>query len=637
MLLLAIIIITIAHIIRILRWEFLIETYEKPNRERLTGALSLGYFINYFIPFRIGDFFRAMYAGQKMENGRGFALATVVVERCLDVLSVGILFGIFSILKIGSSAEATIYYIGLATVLFVCLVGLYFFRKVLKKVIYNAAELLNFKYEEKLLRFFWALIWGFKDILNRLPKAKLLVYTVAMWGLYLFSYGTFSLFLKGSGISRSFNDVFVSLFDQESLLSSGIVNGFILEEETLWYALFMLAPSVLLFVLSFISGIILKNRIISSIEQKQSGNHGGEKRLNLIPQTNTGERLTFLKMYFAGEKKEYIENYLKINRNILVLRDYSAGSNATTILCTDGINTFYRKYAFVDAAKKLSDQIEWIEKYRRKLPVAEIIRKEVYEGVCFYDMPFHHDAVTLFEYIQSGDLTQAWSVIERVIDNLNNSLYCQNDKDIEDGEYETLLNDYIDSKALHNLEIICSDKSLAELLKYDSVVINGKTYDNLSSYRDLLSGANLLEIFKNDDISCIHGDLTIENIVYEKGRDAFYLIDPNTGNIFNSKFIDYAKILQSIHGKYEYLMAVKDIYVNGNKIALPNIESEAYEYLYDKYREYLHIRFSDGQIKSIYYHEVVNWLRLMPYKLKKGRGIIFFAGLIMILDDIKKL
>lgn len=646
-------IITIAHIIRILRWEFLIETYEEPNGKRLTRSLSLGYFLNYFLPFKIGDLFRAMYAGKGMENGRGFALATVIVERCLDILAVGVIFICFSLFGTGrevstgelskESLGTAVYYIVFAIILFVVLVVIYLLRQHLKKQIFTICELFNEKYEEKLLRFFWALIWGFKDIINRLPKIRLVIATISMWGLYLISYGVFSAFLEGLGINRSFTDVLFSLFDQKSLLSSGIVNGFNFSEETVWYALFMLVPTVFMFIVSVAAEFILKgklriagndNRLIK--RDNRELNYENREKLNLIPQVNTDERLTFLKMYFAGEKKEYIENYLKINRNILVLRDYSAGSNATTILCTDGENSFYRKYAFMDAADKLSEQIGWIELYSEKLPLAKIIRKEVGEGVCFYDMPYYHDAVTLFEYSQSCEYDNLWNAIEGVVNELEAKLYSKKSDNLDFLSKSELIKSYVDEKILRNLDIIVRDKEISELLEYDNILINGKEYKNLSLYMNLLEKEHLYSIFEGDEVSSIHGDLTVENIVYNKISDSYYLIDPNTGNIFDSKFIDYAKLLQSLHGKYEYLMAVKDVYVSGNRIDFKIIESDAYEYIYKKYIEYLEEHFTKNQIRSIYYHEIANWLRLMPYKIKKGRGILFFSGLIKVLDEVEK-
>ena len=102
MLIIAIVLVCLAHFIRTLRWELFVKTYEKPNTKNLLQSLSIGYFINSFIPFKAGDLVRAWISGRKMKNGRGFALATVIVDRYLDILVVGILFAIFSALIIFS-------------------------------------------------------------------------------------------------------------------------------------------------------------------------------------------------------------------------------------------------------------------------------------------------------------------------------------------------------------------------------------------------------------------------------------------------------------------------------------------------------------------------------------------------------
>lgn len=41
-------------------------------------------------------------------------------------------------------------------------------------------------------------------------------------------------------------------------------------------------------------------------------------------------------------------------------------------------------------------------------------------------------------------------------------------------------------------------------------------------------------------------------------------------------------------------------------------------------------------MRSIYFHEIIHWLRLMPYKIEKTgkRALIFYAGLLMLLKDI---
>ena len=107
-------------------------------------------------------------------------------------------------------------------------------------------------------------------------------------------------------------------------------------------------------------------------------------------------------------------------------------------------------------------------------------------------------------------------------------------------------------------------------------------------------------------------------------------------NAFSSCFFDYAKLLQSLHGGYEFLMTTSGVQMSGNNIQLMMNRSVSYDKIYEEYRRYLSEKFSLRQIKSIYYHEVVHWLRLMPYKLEKGgkNAVVFYAGLIMVMNDV---
>ena len=59
------------------------------------------------------------------------------------------------------------------------------------------------------------------------------------------------------------------------------------------------------------------------------------------------------------------------------LQDYSAGSNATTMLCMDAEKTFYRKYAFGADGDKLAEQLAWLRAQQDRLPLCDISEKNL--------------------------------------------------------------------------------------------------------------------------------------------------------------------------------------------------------------------------------------------------------------------
>lgn len=627
MLIIAIVLVCLAHFIRTLRWELFVKTYEKPNTKNLLQSLSIGYFINSFIPFKAGDLVRAWISGRKMKNGRGFALATVIVDRYLDILVVGILFAIFSAFNL-DSADSVWFYMFLAVSVLAVTLLVYILRGYVKKILKNIAGIFNAGIEIRLLRFFWSLIWSFKDIFKKISKTRLLLETLGMWILYLASYYCFAAFLSHQGSNVNWLDVFYMLFTKNSIhvgsLGAITFTQGMMNTQMIWTGIYLFAPIVILFVIS----LCLKSKDDEMLDSE-------EEYLNLIPQLDENERLNFLETYFSNERREYIESYLKINQNILIIRDYSAGSNATTMLCMNNGKNFFRKYAFGADGDKLYQQIEWLQRFKDIIPLPDIMQYQKQDNFCYYDMPYDSQSVGLFDYAHSMPKENAWKFIKKATECLENSLYKVNQRPAD----KATIDEYIKSKVNKNLDKIMNAKYLKRLMEYDEIIINGRGFHNLPYYLPYLSEEHLYDIFKNDTYSEIHGDLTIENIICTRnadGDDDFYIIDPNTGNVHDSSNLDYGKLLQSIHGGYEFLMATKNVSIEKNRINFVFTKSEAYTYLYDMLDKYMREHFEEERVKSIYYHEIIHWLRLMPYKIEKNgkRVLLFYAGMLMVMNDV---
>lgn len=558
-----------------------------------------------------------------MKNKYSFSFSTVIVDRILDVIVVGVIFLIFFLFNDSHEAvkKNLIFYMFLSLLIFLTVIVVYGLKKYVKIFSLKLASLFNQNIELNLLKFMWSLIWNFKDIFLKIDKIKMITITISMWSLYIFSYYAFSLFLIGKGYNFTLISVFTLMFSNDvfGLISQNM-------KPILFYSyVFLGVPIVLLLIYSK----FIKIKLDSFTK------YSNEKYLNLLPNLNSKERLQFLEKYFMDKDKSYINNYLKINQNINIIRDFSAGSNATTMLCMKGDKIFYRKYAFEDR-EKLYDQIRWIEKIQKKgLPLPKIIEQEKTEEYCYYDMEYDSNAVVLFEYVHSMPYEKGWDITKKALEALDKFVYIEN---IRRADRETIER-YIDSKVIINLKKILEANVIKKLSGYDEIIINGRTYKNLKYYLKYLSKEYLYEIFRNDIYSELHGDLTIENIVCtrsEDGEDKFYIIDPNTGNIHDSPNLDYGKLLQSIHGGYEFMMKTHEINIEENKINFLFTKSHTYVYFFEKLNEYMNLKFDKETVRSIYFHEIVHWLRLLPYKIRidKDRVLMFYSGLLMILHDV---
>lgn len=621
-LLLAILILTIANVIKTYRLSLFIERYERPNIDILNRALAISNVINFIIPFRLGYIYRIIHSSKNTKYGKSFLFATIIVEIVIDFICVSLIYLIFLIIE-NASINTMVFYLCCLAIVFLVTILLIVFKKYVKKIIYELAQLFNDSIELKLLKSSWFTILSFKNILKKMNIIKLIVYSILIWCLNIGSCVLLSYSLKSNTIVL---DIFNSFYSDIGMTSSILLNSIHTynTSQLVMIISYFIGSSLLLFIVSF----LLKN----TIKGKNSYNE-------LLPHANLNDRLKFIKMYFNNEdNSKYFKEYLSLNNDIAIIEDYSAGSNATTMLCSKEGKLFYRKYSFGEDAKKLNDQISWIHNHEKKLTLTKIVREYYKENVCSYDMPYVKDAVTCFNYVHTSTYRDAWTTIKNALEDIDKNLHSLNSRKAD----KKTIDKYIDSKVLNNIAKIEKGQYIKPLIKEKYIIINGKKYHNLEYFKKYLNKEYLYEIFKNDRYSDIHGDFTIENIICiknSKSKKNYYIIDPNTGNVHDSPYLDYAKLLQSIHGGYEFLMNTKNVSYSDNSINFLFTKSSTYYKLFDDLKKYLEEKFGKESLKSIFYHEAIHWLRLMPYKIEKNgeRSLLFYAGLIMVLNDVEEM
>ena len=283
--------------------------------------------------------------------------------------------------------------------------------------------------------------------------------------------------------------------------------------------------------------------------------------------------------------------------------------------------------------------LDLIKNQRRnaaRLPLCEILREGTGEGYCWYDMTYSGSAVGLFRYIHSNPPGKSAAILRSVLRALDEQLYRPTARPADPEKIEEYLNKKMDA----NLEKIRDARILKELWNYDRIWINGRSYRNLKELGRLFDHNALRTLFAADPVADIHGDLTVENIIcrtdVENPDKAWYIIDPNTGNLHDSPYLDYGKLLQSLHGGYEFMMMTPRCTVQENHIDFQLTRSAAYDTLFEAVCDDLRARCGAAGLHSILAHELIHWLRLMPYKLNKDkkRAPMFYAGLVMVANDL---
>src|SRR5438105_3991677 len=97
------------HLVRTVRWGILLEPLGHVSFKRLNSASAVGWMLLMVLPLRLGEFARPLLIARPPAGGgaplrRSGAMASVVVERIVDGIAIGIL-GIFSLRMLGGSAS----------------------------------------------------------------------------------------------------------------------------------------------------------------------------------------------------------------------------------------------------------------------------------------------------------------------------------------------------------------------------------------------------------------------------------------------------------------------------------------------------------------------------------------------------
>jgi len=307
----------------------------------------------------------------------------------------------------------------------------------------------------------------------------------------------------------------------------------------------------------------------------------------------------------------------------VVHKFFNGGSDAVTALVEVGGELRIRKFALGAAAEKLAAQAVWLaDPARLNAPLAPVIERDSEAGMFRFDMPMVTPSNDFFDVIHTSPIANSRALLARVID-------CVDDfhraSALASEASTTEIDIYLDVKGRRNADLI--EEFARRLLPWNEFSVNGTSFDPAlwGRLRDL---AWMRAQIRDRRVAAIHGDLTIENIIIAPNRPGgFYLIDPNPENVFNSPLIDWAKLMQSLHLGYESLNRGAVCRRSDAGLELATMRSHDYAELHGMLEREIVSRFGKDGLREVYFHEIINYLRLTPYKIRQSqtRGLSFFA------------
>ena len=235
---------------------------------------------------------------------------------------------------------------------------------------------------------------------------------------------------------------------------------------------------------------------------------------------------------------------------------------------------------------------------------------------------FYYDMEYLEHYVPLSTLhiSEQIRVLDNILNNLFTNIYCYK-KSINGIEW---LNAYIQEKITPKLnEIEQYDEIFYNIVNAPFIKINNTVTKGL---RTILEEIDISR-YAPSDIQPIHGDLTLENILYCVEENDIKLIDHSGAKYMDSHYLDLGKVFQSVIAKYEgwkdiqlFRLIDKDTY-ELNPFNL-NISAEDFEPLLKFFKDQ-----TDPFKKGLFYM-ITHLIRAVPYIYKKDMQRALYAAVL---------
>ena len=595
----AIVLFFIGTLIKSYRAIFILYPYiNKPVKPYFRSAF-IGFLIDFIFPFRISDFVRTFYFSRLTKTSFRMSLSLAFIERVFDLILAFFILLFFNIKSISI----------LSLFIFSMSIFLFCNSKILKKIYYLTVSIFNDSIKSFLLGFYWALYRLKIELIDN--RKKLLIFSslsVFMWIFNIFSVIILKLAIKDISLSELILHQFTDLTSAGIIKSLYTFKGIDLAN----YIIYLTAPNIIIFMISFLP-----------FKEKDKKHY-----LKIIPFASNDISIPFFKYYFNNKYSKNDEAYYNMTNDCAIIKDLSAASEAKTYLMQDKDNKlFIRKIALADASIKLKSQFEWLNK-NQNLPLPKILNSIDKDNLFSYDMEYFANGETFFTAIHYIEANNSFEIIKEIIDRLNtNYLNC------EKLDNNKIINSIYKEHILNNINFICSNPKYKDIAKYEYITVNNKKLPNILN---MLEKLKYFHFSLKHDISYIHGDLTIENILVDSNKN-YVIIDPAPR--YNNVFAEYSKLFQSLHGKYEYVKGLDNFLVEKNNIEYPDYSTLKYNEIFNLLKNYIKDKFGTLELKIIYFYEAICYIRAMGYmiKLNKKNSILMLALAGLALEEWSKL
>jgi hypothetical protein len=583
----------IGHVIRANRFRIILD-YTFLSQSKSYNSLAAGYIANTFLPVRFGEIVRALVLSGFNKKNFIDAFSSIIIERALDGVFIASFscFLFFYVTGVSQELKSIFIPYSIIVFLFVILLILVVSRpNKLKLQVFKIISKLPKVLSLDIFRFIFNLVHIIKKLLDLRIFYKVVLRTIVMWVSYFLAY----IFLAKSldiGVAEGFSQMLIELFTFEIIGEVGnqLFSGNVL-------TLYLVIPPLILVVL----GVFFYCR-----QAKYMIRTASTSSFNDLNFANEEVEYEFYGSYFKSRNRDFYINYKDIFQKCEIIKDKSGASGAVTSIIRSPDGEFFRKYEFGLNAPKLAMQLDFLKNSNNK-EFVKIVKFKKSSAFVYYDMEYSKDCIPMFQAAAKMHDDECFDLLDRILD----LIVAQG---IHRHNSEKVIDSYIADKIKKNLGLMLNDSRDLGIDTKLPMTINGLEFPSVESSIKNFLQIDFKAIFKSDLGLFYHGDLTLENIIWNpRAEQRFYLIDPNFSLSFSSFETEVAKIYQSLEFDFENLekSELVDLALNSFNFRVPRGSkySEMEKYLSDKLVEYPY----ESSLVSIKIHALIHLLRTLPY------------------------
>lgn len=326
--------------------------------------------------------------------------------------------------------------------------------------------------------------------------------------------------------------------------------------------------------------------------------------------------------YLINDKKPYIPYYtmaagFQINRNEgishiefpsnspTIIKEFEGASMTHVYLLSNKVIRKYTNNNQIDVLKRQCEDLKRLYFYNNSM-FPKVIHEHGSIDEFYYDMEYLENYTLLSNF----DKEKIYTLLYRILTDLHTYVYCYK-KYLTDNEKDKWMQEFFNTKLIPKYPL---------LLKHNEIYINNIQYKSIYYYLENIKK----EDFYPEFICPIHGDLTLENIMYDSESNLYKLIDPAGSRYMDAIEMDIGKLFQSLVCDYSSWKSKCDLtIVSDNSYLIPE------KYLCNKYEE-LKLLVSEKEYKKGVFYMCTYFIRMIPYMKNKSQEHVLFVQLLTI-------